>query len=642
MSASPRRLSKAFRVGVGNVFIRAGQSQLALTAIFCRPERQRSQMKRNESQQTINSEGTFGRSTFERPSRRCNSGIMATVASGGQRLPGAGGRLSNLALPPARRGAVQCAPSRPCHARHPTKVFAASRCARRWLRRSRASRGRSKICSGATATGMARGRTCGSRRRSARRWPRCPGPQRVLLDRLGANDGAPDTADVFMPIAAAHGWVGRLRAERDVGAAWAALAMLAGDERAPVRLGTLDALTSFAARAGGGKALLAQAVDWLEIDDREVRFGAAGVVVEVFADRQALAALANPETLLDYLSRAIAAVAGAPRAAERSDARRRLLLALPRTLATVAAGVRAGDRGAGWLEEECRTPATPMCGGRFRGPSCSSQTKRPARAPRWPRACAPCSRGAPSRRAIHPASVPARPAVERRARCADGFSGTSASAHRRDFPVGDKLVFRVGRNVWRRSPGRGRQAETASLEPLARALLRAVPAQVEIQISTTGADVISERTRSAALVFAFSCAGFCAPGCTGDDTAAQADNEQTRWEALMSYGDPNRIAPGFDGAAGIAAAGADVADGPFLSGNDCSGSPLALWTSTTAARRRRRSWRTPVTSPIAHPAFRAVSVACVPGIDGAGRQARGRRGHRLLARSNRTTCSTRG
>jgi hypothetical protein len=105
--------------------------------------------------------------------------------------------------------------------------------------------------------------------------------------------------------------------------------------------------------------LLAQAIDWLELEDREIRFGAAGVVIEVFADRQTLAAVADPEALLDYLSRAIAAVADAPRAAERSDARRRLLLALPRTLATVAAGLRAGDRGADWLEEECRGARHP-------------------------------------------------------------------------------------------------------------------------------------------------------------------------------------------------------------------------------------------------------------------------------------------
>ena len=51
-----------------------------------------------------------------------------------------------------------------------------------------------------------------------------PGTASRLLDRLGANDAAPDTAEVFLPIAAAHGWVGRLRADREVGAAWAALA----------------------------------------------------------------------------------------------------------------------------------------------------------------------------------------------------------------------------------------------------------------------------------------------------------------------------------------------------------------------------------------------------------------------------------
>jgi hypothetical protein len=186
-----------------------------------------------------------------------------------------------------------------------------------------------------------------------------PGNPSRLLDRLGANDGAPDTPEVFLPIAAAHGWVGRLRADRDVEPAWAALAVLAGDERTPVRLGTLDALVSFARRARGGDTLLARAADWLEIDDRDIRFGAAAVVTEAFADRQTLAALAHPDALLDYLSRAIAAIAGAARSAERSDARRRLLLALPRTLAAVAAGLRGGDRGAAWLEEECRSARHP-------------------------------------------------------------------------------------------------------------------------------------------------------------------------------------------------------------------------------------------------------------------------------------------
>jgi hypothetical protein len=178
-----------------------------------------------------------------------------------------------------------------------------------------------------------------------------------LLDRLGANDAAPDQPQVFLPVAAAHGWVGRLRAKREVGTAWDALALLAGDERSPVRIGTLDALTSFAARPGGADALVARASDWLELGDREISFGAAGVVVEVFASRQTLAALSRPEPLLDYLARAIEAIVGASRAAERSDARRRLLLALPRTL---SAGVIAfGEHGASWLEEVCQNARHP-------------------------------------------------------------------------------------------------------------------------------------------------------------------------------------------------------------------------------------------------------------------------------------------
>jgi hypothetical protein len=126
-----------------------------------------------------------------------------------------------------------------------------------------------------------------------------------------------------------------------------------------VRVGTLDALTPFAGRPAGARALVARAADWLELEDRETRFGAAGVVVEVFGNRQALAALGDPKPLLDYLSRAIAAVAGASRAAERSDARRRLLMALPRTLAAVVAAFAAGERGAAWLEEECRGARHP-------------------------------------------------------------------------------------------------------------------------------------------------------------------------------------------------------------------------------------------------------------------------------------------
>ena len=180
-----------------------------------------------------------------------------------------------------------------------------------------------------------------------------------LLSRLGADDAAPDTPQVFLPIAAAYGWVGRLRAGMDIDRAWPALAELAADERVPVRLGTLDALGSFALHAGGGDALVARALVWLDDEDRERCFGTAALVVEVFANRQVLAALGDLSPLLDYLSRVIATVAGASRSAERSDNRRRLLSSLPPTLAAVAVGVGGDQRGAAWLEVECTQARHP-------------------------------------------------------------------------------------------------------------------------------------------------------------------------------------------------------------------------------------------------------------------------------------------
>jgi hypothetical protein len=186
-----------------------------------------------------------------------------------------------------------------------------------------------------------------------------PGILAPLLERLGENDAAPDRPEVFLPVAAAYGWAARLAAGREVGTAWAVLPLLAGDERAPVRVGTLEALAALAARPRNASALVERAGDWLELEDREIRFGAAGVVVEVFARRQVLAALSDPGPLFDYLGRAIGAIVEAPRAAERSDARRRLLLALPPTLSAVARAFGAGDRGPGWLEEVCREARHP-------------------------------------------------------------------------------------------------------------------------------------------------------------------------------------------------------------------------------------------------------------------------------------------
>jgi hypothetical protein len=178
-----------------------------------------------------------------------------------------------------------------------------------------------------------------------------PGVTAPLLTRLGAEDAAPDTDRAFLPIAAAHGWAGRLRAGREVELAWAALLELAADERAPVRVGTLDALVGLGLR--DADAVVARAASWLDTDDRELRFGGAALMVDCLADRRVLAQVGRPEALLEYLSRVIAETAEAPRSASRSESRARLLAALPRTLAGAVAEQSAGERGRAWLEEEC-------------------------------------------------------------------------------------------------------------------------------------------------------------------------------------------------------------------------------------------------------------------------------------------------
>jgi hypothetical protein len=180
-----------------------------------------------------------------------------------------------------------------------------------------------------------------------------------LLTRLADNDAAPDTPEVFMPIAAAYGWVSRLGAAEDdgdprgVATAWIALGQLAGDERAPVRIGAREALRTLTLRPGGADDLLRAAIDWLEIEDSEARWGTAGVVLELLADRHAVATLDGVEPLLAYVSRVIDEVVTAPRSAERSDGRRRLLMAISGAGAAIAAHLRGGDRGPAWLEATC-------------------------------------------------------------------------------------------------------------------------------------------------------------------------------------------------------------------------------------------------------------------------------------------------
>jgi len=181
-----------------------------------------------------------------------------------------------------------------------------------------------------------------------------------LLARLAADDADPETPRVFLPIAAAFGWTALLGTPALAARAWAALGELAGDERAPVRAATIEALRAFSAGAGGALALVTAAEDWLSIEDLDLRFTAAAVAVEVLRDRRLVAALGARAELPRYLERVVAEVGGAPRSAQRLDGRRRLLLALPPTLTLVVGALGTASRPAiAWFEQLCATADEP-------------------------------------------------------------------------------------------------------------------------------------------------------------------------------------------------------------------------------------------------------------------------------------------
>ncbi len=180
-----------------------------------------------------------------------------------------------------------------------------------------------------------------------------PGPVAALLGHLAHDDAPPDTARVFLPIAAAHGFAGCIRVERDVETSWAGLAELAADERAPVRLGTCDAMVSICMRDGGADLLVGRALSWLDNDDRERRLGTAALAIEALGEKRILACIRDAGALHAYLSRVISEVAEAPRSAERSDARRRLVRSLPRILAALVLNTGAGPDTQRWFESEC-------------------------------------------------------------------------------------------------------------------------------------------------------------------------------------------------------------------------------------------------------------------------------------------------
>lgn len=171
-----------------------------------------------------------------------------------------------------------------------------------------------------------------------------------LIARLAGNVAAPDTAEVFLPVVAAHAYTALLARKREEGVAWAALAELASDERIPVRSGTENALLIFA-RRGGTDAIAAGLAGWLDDESRDRRWGAAATMLDALAADRSMEGMKERQAFLASLTWLLEDVANAPRAAERSEGRRRVLSSLGRITAAVAATFRAEPDGTEWLKE---------------------------------------------------------------------------------------------------------------------------------------------------------------------------------------------------------------------------------------------------------------------------------------------------
>lgn len=179
----------------------------------------------------------------------------------------------------------------------------------------------------------------------------------ALLNTLAATRADAETADVFVPIAAAYGWVALIRSSPDNQAAWNAVHDFLADERAPVLVGIRDALVRHCGYPYQADRLIAQVLRWMDDDGDDAQFGVAAVITEVFAKKTIITKMADPSLLREFLSRALVAVGDAPRSASRWDSYRRLLATLPPGIAACVAGAGSASALAqaahAWLKNEC-------------------------------------------------------------------------------------------------------------------------------------------------------------------------------------------------------------------------------------------------------------------------------------------------
>jgi hypothetical protein len=180
-----------------------------------------------------------------------------------------------------------------------------------------------------------------------------------LLREFGDDPSPAESPRVFLPIAAAHGWAALARERRDPEPAWGALLELAADSRRPVRLGVVHALCELSARDEDADMLVTRALEWLEVDDPEIRFAASAVALEVLSDAHVLGAVGDDERCLAYVSRAVDTLSDASRAASRLEGRRRMLTSLVAVCAAIVRQLRAADRGSSWMAAECERATHP-------------------------------------------------------------------------------------------------------------------------------------------------------------------------------------------------------------------------------------------------------------------------------------------
>jgi hypothetical protein len=180
---------------------------------------------------------------------------------------------------------------------------------------------------------------------------------RRLLEALASDESSAERAEAFLPVAAAFGFASLAIGEEDEASSLRALFELASDERPPVRLGARSALSQLGTRRkDGADRLVACFIAWTEAEDREARWWAEGVALELVAERKPMMGLSEPAQLFEVLERILGDLEGAPRAAQRSAARRRAMNVLPDTLAAVVGMLRGGDA---WLEGRCAEARDP-------------------------------------------------------------------------------------------------------------------------------------------------------------------------------------------------------------------------------------------------------------------------------------------